>query len=64
MDRFMKFIGLGVILAGLTLAVLLASGASSSSPAAPPASAQDCTSINALSVTGRMAPATPPRARS
>ena len=41
MDRFMKFVSLGVILAGLTLAVLLVSGSSSSSPAAPPASAQD-----------------------
>ena len=41
MDRFMKFIGLGVIVAGLTLAVLLASGSSSSPSAAPPASAQD-----------------------
>ena len=41
MDRFIKFLGLAVIFTSLTLAVLLASGASSSSSATPQASAQD-----------------------
>lgn len=41
MDRFMKFAGLGVIVIGLFLAVLLASGTSASSWAMPQTTAQD-----------------------
>jgi mono/diheme cytochrome c family protein len=41
MDRFMKLIGMGVIVTGLFLAVLLASGSSASSRAMPQATPQD-----------------------